>query len=57
MNKVISREYVEKNYIHKDVLREILKDYANNLPTFENAIRFYRELEKLVEGTEDANKQ
>ena len=22
-NKVISREYVEKNYIHKDVIREI----------------------------------
>ena len=26
MNKVISREYVEKNYIHKDVLREIVED-------------------------------
>ena len=25
MNKVISREYVEKNYIHKDVIREHLK--------------------------------
>lgn len=26
-NKVISREYVEKNYIHKDILRE----YRDNL--------------------------
>lgn len=25
MNPVISREYVEKNYIHKDVIKEHLK--------------------------------
>ena len=25
MNKVISREYVEKNYIHKDKIREKIK--------------------------------
>ena len=27
MNKVISREYVEKNYIHKDKIRLLLNDY------------------------------
>lgn len=26
MNKVISREYVEKNYIHKDILKTILEE-------------------------------
>lgn len=25
MNKVISREYVEKNYIHKDIIRKHLE--------------------------------
>ena len=31
MNKVISREYVEKNYIHKDVIEEILDTIINEL--------------------------
>ena len=26
-NKVIAKEYVDKNFIHKDVIREILKKY------------------------------
>lgn len=26
MNKVISREYVEKNYIHKDIIRRLIKN-------------------------------
>ena len=38
-NKVISREYVEKNYIHKDKLREhkkqLLKDISNMTTTTE----------------------
>ncbi len=25
-NKVIAKEYVKKNYVHKDVIREILRD-------------------------------
>ena len=29
MNKVISREYVEQNYIHKDVIREYLGRVEN----------------------------
>lgn len=29
MNKVISREYVEKNYIHKDKIKEIFKRINN----------------------------
>ena len=34
MNKVISREYVEENYIHKDTIRKLLKraekEYENS---------------------------
>lgn len=26
MNKVISREYVDKNYVHKDVIRNLLEE-------------------------------
>ena len=26
-NKVIAKEYVDKNYIHKDVIREIVTNY------------------------------
>lgn len=26
MNKVIAKEYVDKNFIHKDVIREIVRD-------------------------------
>jgi len=46
MNKVISREYVEKNYIHKDVIREILNKYGKKPMVEKNVVRFYRELEK-----------
>ena len=30
-NSVISREYVEKNYIHKDKIREKMKLYENEI--------------------------
>jgi len=56
MNKVISREYVEKNYIHKDVIREILKKHGKKPITEQNIVRFYKELEKQVEKTEYVNK-
>ena len=26
MNKVISREYVEKNYVHKDIIRKLKEE-------------------------------
>lgn len=29
MNKVISREYVEKNYIHKDEIYKLYKEYED----------------------------
>ena len=57
MNKVISREYVEKNYIHKDVIKEILNKYGKKPMVENNVVRFYRELEKQVEETSDVNKQ
>jgi len=57
MNKVISREYVEKNYIHKDVIREILNKHGKKPMTDENVVRFYKEIEKQVEETKDVNKQ
>ena len=57
MNLVISREYVEKNYIKKDVIRQILKKHGKKPITEQNVIRFYKELEKQVEETNDGNKQ
>ena len=30
-NKVISREYVEKNYVHKDRIKEIIDIYGFSL--------------------------
>lgn len=68
MNKVISREYVEKNYIHKDVIRrelEILKDAENNLNKGignwhpDEITDLYAKitiLEKILEETKDVNK-
>ena len=48
MNKVISREYVEKNFIHKDVIREIYNN--NEFMTTTERIEFYqRKLRELLE--------
>ena len=47
MNKVISREYVEKNYIHKDKIREKIKkiDIEHNFTyTGEYATKVLQEL-------------
>ena len=30
MNKVISREYVEKNYVHKNKIKEKIKELEEN---------------------------
>lgn len=55
MNKVISREYVEQNYIHKDIIREILEKHGKRPMTDENVVKFYKSLKKLVEETKDVN--
>lgn len=56
MNKVISREYVEKNYIHKDVIKKLIdsngfevytRDYGNI------AVVDIDSLYELLEDTED----
>lgn len=49
-NPVISREYVEKNYIHKDKIRELLDKYGGS--------HFIAKVDvkKLLEETEDVNK-
>lgn len=44
MNKVISREYVEKNYIHKDVIRDMQRyrefELQQEFEDFENDIEW-----------------
>ena len=50
MNKVISREYVEKNYIHKDIFIKIqdkIEDYINK--NYENINNCLREIQKNKE--------
>lgn len=44
MNKVIAREYVEKNYIHKDKIIELINYYKK----IDNPVGI-RVLEKLLE--------
>lgn len=62
MNKVISREYVEKNYIHKDIIKEKLEKIEENLTEqpeiiceFEDWAQ-YHILKELLEETKDVNK-
>lgn len=58
MNKVISREYVEKNYIHKDKIRNALKQLLE-MRSKENVYAWQFEdmlLNLLQEETKDANK-
>ena len=57
MNKVIIKEYVEKNYIHKDVIRKILETYEKKEITYKNVVKFYETLKKQVEVTKDGDKQ
>ena len=58
MNKVISREYVEQNYIHKDVIREMLKDIymVSELPvkntTKKQVYKVFQKIYDLVGGNE-----
>lgn len=53
-NKVISRAYVEKNYIHKDKLKEILTEYRKTSITDHlKIIEFWKKLEALLEVTKD----
>lgn len=69
-NKVISREYVEKNYIHKDIIKEKIEnreisinDIRDNFEINEGMILEIKQLEneidlykELLEETKDANK-
>ena len=50
MNKVIAKEYVDKKYIEKDVIREILKKYAHTeVDDTDKIIAFYQEIKQKVE--------
>ena len=49
-NKVIAKEYVDKNYIHKDVIREIVKKYAyTKVDDTDKILAFYQEIKSKVE--------
>ena len=49
-NKVIAKEYVDKNFVHKDVIREILKKYAHTeVGNVDKIIAFYRKIKEKVE--------
>ena len=60
MNKVISREYVDKNYIHKDIIRDLKLEREFYLQQayedFENDIE-WKTYNKILEETKDVNKQ
>ena len=70
MNKVISREYVEKNYIHKEYLKGYLEAKIDELSKIHNTSeeKIEREISKgmavllkmveieILEETEDVNK-
>lgn len=59
MNKVISREYVEKNFIHKDVIIDLKLEREFYLQQayedFENDIE-WQIYNKILEETKDVNK-
>ena len=46
MNKVISREYVEKNYIHKDVIRKVIDEKDEEIKKFNEFVKDSTGLEK-----------
>lgn len=52
MNKVISREYVEKNYIHKDKMRKLIQDKAY-LDTYNFKTIAVKDIEEFLEETKD----
>lgn len=58
MNKVISREYVEKNYIHKDIIIDLKLEREFYLQQayedFENDIE-WQTYNKILEETKDEN--
>lgn len=60
MNKVISREYVEKNFIHKDIIIDLKLEREFYLQQayedFENDIE-WQTYNKILEGTKNVNKQ
>lgn len=64
-SKVISREYVKKNYIHKEQVKKIIEKEIKTIKE-EKEDCYYREnvidvilkniLEQIMEETKDANK-
>ena len=46
MNKVISREYVEKNYIHKDKIKKLIKYKEELICQLETFLIFREKTEK-----------
>lgn len=54
MNKVISREYVEKNYIPRRLIEEI-RDKAECMDYY-GLIDVIDDLNKILEETKDVNK-
>lgn len=61
MNKVISREYVEKNYIHRNVIEKHLKiaienNELNPYDLSETNGKVIRCLKLILEETKDVNK-
>lgn len=38
-NKVIAKEYVDKNYIHKDLIREILQETEEQIKEFDKYVK------------------
>ena len=59
MNKVISREYVEKNYIHKEILKKAIKEgilEAKGWGQEEGAYILAKIIEEKMEETEDGDK-
>lgn len=59
MNKVISREYVEKNYINKEILKKAIKEgilEAKGWGQEGGAYILAKIIEEKMEETKDGNK-
>ena len=38
-NKVIAKEYIDKNYVHKDLIREILQETEEQIKEFDKYVK------------------
>lgn len=62
-SKVISREYVEKNYIHKDKIKQIFRKAQDYQLNYKDTVLFNLIMQEIegnkyysLEETKDANK-